>query len=276
MDINPIQQEELEMLLNDIFSRYGYDFSEYSRASLLRRLQRLFTVDKFPSFADFRHRLQRDPHYFRRFVEEITVNVTEMLRDPSFYRTLRTSILPVLATHPFIRIWHAGCSTGEEVYSMAILLKEAGLLHKSLLYGTDINPQVIEKARKGIFPVSQMQKYSENYIQSGGLRDFSSYYTANYHLAKFDSTLAGKMIFSTHNLVSDFSFNEFQLILCRNTLIYFDQELQARVFRLFDNSLENFGYLALGAKESIRFSSIANRYRQVGNEKIWRKIHDAG
>ena len=275
METEVIQYAELEILLNDLFTRYGYDFTEYSKASLQRRIQRLFTMDKFPSFAEFRYRLGTDSQYFRRFVEEITVNVTEMLRDPSFYRTLRTTILPVLATYPFIRIWHAGCSTGEEVYSMAILLKEAGLLHKALLYGTDINPQVIDKARKGIFPVSQMQKYSENYIQSGGVRDFSSYYTANYHLAKFDSALTAKMIFSTHNLVSDFSFNEFQLILCRNTLIYFERDLQSKVFRLFDYSLENFGYLALGSKESLRFSSIADRYRQVGKEKIWRKVHDA-
>lgn len=273
---NPIQYEELDLLLNDLFTRYGYDFTEYSKASLHRRVQRLFTLDNFPSFAEFRYRLQNDSHYFRRFVEEITVNVTEMLRDPGFYRTLRTTILPILATYPFIRIWHAGCSTGEEVYSMAILLKEAGLLHKALLYGTDINPLVIEKARKGIFPVSQMQKYSENYIQSGGVQDFSSYYTANYHLAKFDSSLAGKMIFSTHNLVSDSSFNEFQLILCRNVLIYFERELQAKVFKLFDYSLENFGYLALGSKESLRFSPIADRYRQVGREKIWRKVNEAG
>jgi chemotaxis protein methyltransferase CheR len=271
-----IQYREVDLLLSDLFSKYGYDFTEYSKASLLRRIQRLCALDKFPSFAEFRYRLQTDPHYFRRFVEEITVNVTEMLRDPSFYRTLRNTILPVLATHPFIRIWHAGCSTGEEVYSMAILLREAGVLDKSLLYGTDINPLVIEKARKGIFPVSQMQKYSENYIQSGGVRDFSSYYTANYHLAKFDSSLTTKMIFSTHNLVSDFSFNEFQLILCRNTLIYFERDLQAKVLRLFDYSLENFGYLALGSKESIRFSNIAGRYRQVGKEKIWRKIHETG
>jgi chemotaxis protein methyltransferase CheR len=266
----------MELLLNDLFTRYGYDFTEYSKASLQRRIQRLFSLDKFPSFAEFRHRLQHDPQYFRRFVEEVTVNVTEMLRDPSFYRTLRSTILPVLATYPFIRIWHAGCSTGEEVYSMAILLKEAGLLHKALLYGTDINPLVIERARKGIFPVSQMQKYSENYIQSGGIKDFSSYYTANYHLAKFDSSLTGKMIFSTHNLVSDFSFNEFQLILCRNVLIYFERGLQAKIFKLFDYSLENFGYLALGAKESLRFSPIAGRYKQVGKEKIWRKVHEAG
>lgn len=275
MELSPIQNEELEILLNDLFTRYGYDFAEYSRASLQRRVQRLFIVDKFPSFAEFRHRLRHDIQYFRRFVEEITVNVTEMLRDPSFYKALRTSILPILATYPFIRIWHAGCSTGEEVYSMAILLKEANLLHKSLLYGTDINPLVIEKARKGIFPVSQMQKYSENYIQSGGLKDFSSYYTANYQLAKFDSSLKEKMIFSTHNLVSDSSFNEFQLILCRNVLIYFERNLQSKVFELFDHSLENFGYLALGSKESLRFSHIGHRYKQIGKEKIWRKTHEA-
>jgi chemotaxis protein methyltransferase CheR len=271
-----IRYEEVDQLLNDLYRRYGYDFTEYSKASVLRRIRRLFALDKFPSFAEFSYRLQNDPPYFRRFVEEITVNVTEMLRDPSFYRTLRKKILPVLATYPFIRIWHAGCSTGEEVYSMAILLREAGILHKTLLYGTDINPLVIEKARKGIFPVSQMQKYSENYIQSGGVRDFSSYYTANYHLAKFDSSLTSKMIFSTHNLVSDFSFNEFQLILCRNTLIYFERDLQEKVLRLFDYSLDNFGYLALGTKESIRFSSIAGRYRQVEKEKIWRKTNETG
>jgi len=276
MEFNPIQYEELELLLSDIYKRYGYDFSEYSKASLQRRIYRLFTLDKFPSFAEFRYRLQTDAQYFRRFVEEITVNVTEMLRDPSFYRAIRTSILPVLATYPFIRIWHAGCATGEEVYSMAILLKEAGLLHKSLLYGTDINPLVIEKARKGIFPVSQMQKYSENYIQSGGVKDFSAYYTANYHLAKFDSSLAARMIFSTHNLVSDYSFNEFQLILCRNVLIYFERDLQSKVIQLFDCSLENFGFLALGSKESLRFSPIAGRYKQIGKEKIWRKTHEAG
>jgi chemotaxis protein methyltransferase CheR len=271
-----LQSEEVQLLLNDIYTQYGYDFTEYSKASLQRRIQRLFALDFFPSFAEFRYRLQNDGPYFRRFVEEITVNVTEMLRDPSFYRTIRTTILPVLSTYPFIRIWHAGCSTGEEVYSMAILLKEADLLHKSLLYGTDINPQVIERARKGIFPVSQMQKYSENYIQAGGLKDFSSYYTANYHLAKFDSALQGKMMFSTHNLVSDFSFNAFQLILCRNVLIYFERELQTKVFRLFDHSLENFGYLALGSKESLRFAPMAARYRQIGREKIWRKVDEQG
>jgi chemotaxis protein methyltransferase CheR len=274
LENNIIRNEELEILLNDLLRWYGYDFSDYSKASLQRRVQRVYTMDKFAGFGEFRHRLRQDSDYFRHFVEEITVNVTEMFRDPSFFSTLRHTVLPVLATYPFIRIWHAGCSTGEEVYSVAILLKEAGILHKSLLYGTDINPNVIEKARKGIFPVSQMQKYSENYIRAGGQKDFSTYYTANYHLAKFDSSLSAKMIFSTHNLVSDFSFNEFQLILCRNVLIYFERNLQAKIFTLFDTSLENVGFLALGSKESIRFSPLTTRYKQLENEKIWRKMHD--
>ncbi|TZF86513.1 protein-glutamate O-methyltransferase CheR (plasmid) [Pedobacter sp. BS3] len=267
-----IRDDEIDLLLNDIVETYGYDFIEYSRASLKRRINRLFTIDKFPSFAELRYRIKTDKEYLKRFVEEITVNVTEMFRDPHFYQELRNKILPALGTYPFIRIWHAGCSTGEEVYSMAILLKEANLLHKSLLYATDINPRVLEFARKALFPLSQMKQYSENYIRSGGKNDFSSYYSANYSLAKFNDELKAKIIFSTHNLVSDRSFNEFQLIVCRNVLIYFDRELQAKVFRLFDDSLEHLGYLALGAKETLRFSSIAPKYKQLGREKIWRKI----
>ncbi|RYD76586.1 MAG: protein-glutamate O-methyltransferase CheR, partial [Sphingobacteriales bacterium] len=177
-----------------------------------------------------------------------------------------------LGTYPFIRIWVAGCSTGEEAYSVAILLKELNLLHKSLIYATDINPSVLEKAKKGIFPLSYIKSYSENYVQSGGLKDFSSYYSANYSLAKFDETLNSKMIFSTHNLVSDHSFNEFQLVLCRNVLIYFDKDLQHKVFQLFDNSLEQLGYLALGSKESLDFWPKAKQYKRVKTEKIWRKL----
>nr|WP_242689094.1 protein-glutamate O-methyltransferase CheR [Pedobacter sp. SYSU D00535] len=259
-------------MLLDLLERHGYDFTDYSKASLKRRINRLFSLDRFPSFAEFRFRLKNDPTYIRRFIEQITVPVTEMFRDPNFYRALREEVLPTLGTYPFIRIWHAGCSTGEEVYSMAILLKEANLFHKSLLYATDINPEVLEKARKGIFPLSQMKQYSENYILSGGKNDFSSYYSAIYDHAKFDASLNSKMIFSTHNLVSDRSFNEFQLILCRNVLIYFDRDLQSRVFKLFDDSLDHLGFLALGSKETIRFSGIASKYKQVGGkEKIWRK-----
>lgn len=263
----------MELLLNEVMQQYGYDFLDYSPASLKRRINRLLAIDKFPSFAEFRHRLMTDPLYLQRFVEEVTVNVTEMFRDPGFYKVLREQVLPVLAEHPFIRIWHAGCSTGEEVYSMAILLEEANLMHKSLLYATDINPGVLEKVNKGIFPMMHMKQYSENYIESGGTKDFSQYYTAKYDWAKFDESLRRKMIISTHNLVSDRSFNEFQLIVCRNVLIYFDKVLQDRVLQLFDESLEQLGYLALGSKENLKFTAIGKKYKQVsGREKIWRKL----
>ena len=266
-----IKDFEVGVLLNDLLELYGYDFNNYSKASIKRRINRLFTLDKFPSFAEFRYRLRTDPKYVKRFVEQITVNVTEMFRDPSFYKALREQVLPHLGTYPFIRIWLAGCSTGEEAYSVAIVLKELNLLDKSLIYATDLNADVLDKAGKGIFPLSQMKQYSENYILSGGKNDFSSYYSANYNVAKFDDNLKSKMIFSTHNLVSDHSFNQFQLILCRNVLIYFDKDLQAKVFTLFDESLENLGFLALGTKETLRFSSIAPKFRQLAPEKIWRK-----
>ena len=267
-----ITDEQVETLISDVLEQYGYDFTGYSRASLKRRLLRLYALDKQVSFAEFRYKIGSDNIYFRRFVEQITVNVTEMFRDPSFYKALRYKVLPNLATYPFIRIWLAGCSTGEEAFSVAIVLKELNLLQKSLIYATDINPTVLEKAAQGMFPLAQMKQYSENYIASDGIKDFSSYYSANYSLAKFDADLRAKMIFSTHNLVSDHSFNEFQLILCRNVLIYFDRDLQFKVLRLFDNSLEKLGYLALGTKETIDFSPICKHYKRLETEKIWRKI----
>lgn len=267
-----LEENDIDLLLNDVMELYGYDFNQYSRASLSRRVNRLFSLDKFSSFNTFRYKVISDKDYFKRFIEEITVNVTEMFRDPFFYKLVREELLPQLATKPFIRIWHAGCSTGEEVYSMAILLQESNLLKKSLIYATDINPEVLEKAQSGIFPLSQLRQYSENYILSGGREDFSSYYLANYGSAKFINTLSERMIFSTHNLVSDGSFNEFHLIMCRNVFIYFDKALQQRVFNLFDASLEKLGYLALGSKETLKFSSISPKYKQIGKEKIWRKI----
>ncbi|RZK16497.1 MAG: protein-glutamate O-methyltransferase CheR [Flavobacterium sp.] len=266
-----INDDQVELLLSDVLEQYGYDFTGYSRASLKRRLLRLFGLDKQVSFAEFRYRINNDSVYFKRFVEQITVNVTEMFRDPAFYKALRTTVLPQFGTYPFIRIWLAGCSTGEEAYSMAIMLKELNLLSKSLIYATDINPVVLEKAGQAMFPLSQMKQYSENYIASGGTKDFSSYYSANYSLAKFNDELKSKIIFSTHNLVSDHSFNEFQLILCRNVLIYFDRGLQYNVLQLFDNSLEKLGYLALGTKETIDFSPITKKYKRLDSEKIWRK-----
>ncbi|GAB3566908.1 protein-glutamate O-methyltransferase CheR [Spirosoma luteolum] len=267
-----INEQELALLLTDLLDVHGYDFTHYSRASLTRRVNRLWSLDKFPSFAELRYRVRTDTDYLKRFVEGITVNVTEMFRDPLFYRMLRTDVLTMLQAKPFIRIWHAGCSTGEEVFSMAILLKEAGLLTRALLYATDLNTEVLEQARKGIFPLGPMKQYSENYLLSGGRADFSGYYTAQYGHVKFSDDLSERMVFSTHNLVSDRSFNEFDLILCRNVLIYFDKELQERVLNLFDSSLGPLGYLALGSKETLKFSSLQLTYKQLATEKIWRKI----
>lgn len=267
-----VKDEEVEFLIKDVHELYGYDFSQYSRASFKRRINRICLIDKFTSYAELRYTIVNDPEYFKRFVEEITVNVTEMFRDPSFFKALRENILPQLGTYPLIRIWVAGCSTGEEAYSIAILLKEANLYHKSLIYGTDINPSVLEKARVGVFPIQQMKLYTENYILSGGKKDFSDYYTANYDSVKFDKSLQEKLILSTHNLVSDSSFNSFQLIICRNVLIYFDKGLQERVFRLFDESLENLGFLALGSKETLRFSKLDQNFHQVDDQKIWKKV----
>lgn len=268
-----LKDEELDLLTGLLSEKYGYDFNNYARASLKRRVGRLMAIDRFPSFAELLHKVNHDAAYLPRMVQSLTVNVTEMFRDPSVFKTIRESVLPVLGTHPLIRIWHAGCSTGEEVYSMAILLEEANLLHRSLLYATDLNPTVIENIKKGIFPMSQMKVYSENYILSGGKKDFSRYYTAKYDWAKFDENLKSRMIVATHNLVSDRSFNEFQVIFCRNVLIYFDKTLQDHVLNLFDDSLEKLGFLVLGSKENLRFSSISKKYVQSDEkEKIWRKM----
>ena len=272
MEVGTINDEQVELLLSDMLEEYGYDFTGYSRASLKRRIIRLYGLDKALSFAEFRYKINNDSTYFKRFVEQITVNVTEMFRDPAFFKTLRDEVIPTLGTYPFIRIWLAGCSTGEEAYSISIILKELNLLHKSLIYATDLNPVVLEKAAQGLFGMSQMKQYSENYNLSGGTKDFSSYYTANYSLAKFNDELKSKIIFSTHNLVSDHSFNEFQLILCRNVLIYFDRDLQHKVLDLFDDSLEELGFLALGTKETVDFSRIAKNYKRLTGNKIWRKL----
>lgn len=266
-----IRDEELTELFQVIDQIYGYDFNGYAKASLKRRVNRLMIIDSIPSFAELIYRIKTDRNYFEHMVEELSVNVTEMFRDPHLYKKLR-EILPSLAVKPVIRIWHAGCATGEEVYSLAILLEELGLLKKSMLYATDINPTAIQHIPDGIFPLSKMKQYSENYIQSGGKEDFSGYYTAQYELVKFHERFSKKIIVSTHNLVSDRSFNEFQMIFCRNVLIYFDKPLQDKVLQLFDDSLEKLGLLVLGTKENIRFSSIYQKYVQIDKtEKIWRK-----
>jgi chemotaxis protein methyltransferase CheR len=266
-------EQHLQQFINEIFDSYGYDFGGYSHASFKRRLERIYQLDRFDNFQEFLYKVKNDQDYLTYVIEEITVNVTEMFRDPSFYKVLREEILPSLRSKPFIRIWHAGCSTGEEVYSMAVMLSEEGLLGKAIIYATDINQMVLESAKKGVFPLRLMKEYGENYRTAGGKRDFSEYYTANYGLAKFDESLSQKMVFSQHNLVSDRSFNEFDLILCRNVMIYFDKELQDRALGLFDDSLAKLGYLALGTKETLKFTTVQKSYEQLRKEKIWKKIN---
>jgi chemotaxis protein methyltransferase CheR len=267
-----LQDREIDILIEEIYKYHGYDFSGYAAASFCRRIERLYQMDRFEDFTSFLSKARSDELYFKHMIEEITVNVTEMFRDPSFYKILRTEILPALATKPFIRIWHAGCATGEEVFSVAILLKELNLLEKSLLYGTDLNPAVLEIAKKGVFPLRCIQQYAENYRIASGKSDFSEYYTANYGYAKFSNELISKMVFSQHNLIADGSFNEFDVILCRNVLIYFDKDFQRIALELFDQSLSTQGFLALGSKETLKFSSIQHRFRQFKKEKIWKKM----
>lgn len=268
-----LSEEEINLLLNDLIEVYGYDFTGYSKPMLQRRINRLFKLRSFSGFNAFRYLLITEPEYLGWFISELTVPVTEMFRDPSFFLTLRNEVLPALSNYPLIRIWNAGCSTGEEVYSVAILLKELNLLHKTLLYATDINPEVLKVAATGIFPLNGMRQYSENYVQSGGIKNFSDYYTAHYELVKFDDRLRKRIVFSTHNLAADTSFNQFQLIICRNVLIYFNQELQNHVFTLFDNSLESKGFLALGSKETLRFAAIYPYFERINSkEKVWRKF----
>jgi chemotaxis protein methyltransferase CheR len=266
-----LKEEDIRKVLDQLQEEFGYDFTNYSQASLCRRINRVCQLDALRSSDELQEYLRADRIYLKRFVEEITVNVTEMFRDPGFYFFLQQQVFPELAKKPFFRIWHAGCSTGEEVLSLAILLKEAGLLERSLRYATDLSPSVLEKARKGMVPLSQMKKYSENYRLAGGDGDFSSYYTAHYGQVIFQSDLLKKLVFSVHNLVSDRSFNEFDLIVCRNVLIYFNKDLQERVIRLFDESLVPGGFLALGSKETLRFSSLQFRYAALGEEKVWQR-----
>ncbi|GAB3526079.1 chemotaxis protein CheR [Pontibacter brevis] len=271
-DNEALFEQEVETLIKDIHTHYGYDFKGYARASVYRRIKRFLTHKNLGSLEELREALIRDSYFFENFLQEITVNVTEMFRDPSFFLSLRNNVLPILSTYPFIKIWDAGCSTGEELFSLAILLQEAGLLDRTKIYATDINQKVLKQAKEGIFSAANMAAYTAAYYASGGTQEFSCYYSSNYGSVKFDASLIKNVVFYPHNLATDSSFNEFHLILCRNVLIYFNSELQERVFKLFDESLVSLGYLALGKKETLAMSAISSSYNFVdkGN-RIYRK-----
>ena len=271
---NPeLEQIEIELLLEGIYQHYGFDFRSYAYASIRRRLWKRIEAEGLTTISGLQDQVLHNPPMMEKLLLDLSINVTSMFRDPGFYRVFREQVIPTLRTYPFIRIWHAGCATGEEVYSMAILLEEEGLYERSRIYATDINEVVLQKAKSGIFPLERMQEYTENYIAAGGKRAFSDYYTAKYGGALFSPALTKNVVFSQHNLVTDRSFSEFNVILCRNVLIYFDKTLQSRVLTLFYDSLAMFGILALGSKESLRFSPYEECYEQInGPEKIYRKV----
>jgi chemotaxis protein methyltransferase CheR len=265
-----IRSTDLNELLESIRFVYGYDFTEYAEASVVRRIEHFMKSNKVGSVQELGKILLRDENIFAHFVQEFTVNVTEMFRDPAFYKSLRENVLKRLATYPFIKIWIAGCSTGEEVYSIAILLKEEGLLDRSVIYATDINQKALQAAKEGVFHMDSMKSYTSNYQKAGGKSSFSDYYIAKYNSVLIDKSLKQNIVFSVHNLTIDKSFNEFQLILCRNVLIYFNQNLQNKVINLFYESLCPFGFLALGNKESLLFSDKRKEFDEVDRkEKIF-------
>ena len=267
------EEVEVDVLLEAVYRCYGFDFRQYARPSLRRRLWRRANLEGVATLSGLQERLLHDSSCMESLLLDLSINVTAMFRDPSFYRALRTTVVPLLRTYPFIRIWNAGCSTGEETHSLAIVLAEEGLLERTRIYATDINESVLLRAKEGVFPLEQMQAYTENYLAAGGTRAFSEYYTAGYEGARFDRSLTDGVVFSRHNLVSDGSFNEFHAIICRNVMIYFDAALQDRVHDLFHESLVRFGVLGLGQKESITFTSHGDDYKVLDpRDRIFRKV----
>ena len=268
-----LEEIELSLLLEGIFRNYGFDFREYAPASLRRRVWRRVHAEGLETISGLTEKLLHDSATMERLLLDLSINVTAMFRDPSFYVAFRRKVVPLLRTYPYTRIWVAGCSTGEEVYSLAILLQEEGVYERARIYATDINESVLDRARAGVFPLEKMQEYTQNYIRGGGTRAFSEYYVAAYDGAQFQRSLIENVVFAQHNLVSDRSFNEFHVIVCRNVMIYFDKSLQDHVHELFHDSLINFGILALGHKESIRFSPYEQRYEDLDeSEKLYRKV----
>jgi len=267
-----LTSEELEGLISWIHNIHGFSFDGYSRASLKRRGTRLLELRNI-SFYDLKALLINDLDFFEEFIIEVTVNVTEMFRDPLFFGTLKEKVFSYLASFQEIKIWSAGCSTGEEVYSLGVLLQQEGLYKRAFLYGTDINPKAIETARTGIYSLSSMKQYSENYSRIGIAGSLSDFYLAQYDAALIAGLLKKNTLFSVHNLVSDGVFNEFQMICCRNVLIYFNAELQQRVLQLFYDSLCPLGFLCLGAKEVLRGEEVSKKFRVIDKvQNIYQKI----
>jgi chemotaxis protein methyltransferase CheR len=264
---------ELRMLVEAVYLKYNYDFRDYTGASQKRRVLVAMREMECDTVSALQAKVLHEPNGFAQLLQYLTIPVTEMFRDPDYFMAIREQVAPLLSTYPSLKIWIAGCSTGEEVYSMAILLKEEGLLERSIIYATDINPESLEAARRGVFPLERMRLYTENYQKAGGKAAFSDYYTAAYGGALFDRELMENVTFADHSLATDSVFSETHFVSCRNVLIYFNRRLQDRVFGLFHESLCHRGFLGLGSKESIDFSSYAERFEPLARrERLFRKV----
>jgi chemotaxis protein methyltransferase CheR len=268
-----IAEMEVDLLLEAVRRVRGFDFRDYARASLRRRIANQMKAESVATVTALLDRVVHDPEAMDRFLLGLSVNVSAMFRDPAFFRAVREQVVPILRTYPFVRIWQAGCSMGEEVYSLAILLEEENLLARCRIYATDISESILARAREGIFPLDLMKKYTQNYQQAGGRSSFSEYYTAAYDHAIFRPSLRAQVVFAQHNLVTDGAFNEFNLVLCRNVMIYFNRQLQDRVHGLLYDSLAKFGILGLGAKETLALSPVADAYEELnGPQRLFRRL----
>jgi chemotaxis protein methyltransferase CheR len=273
MEENEIQEIEINLLLEGIFQRYGYDFRDYSRASIHRRATDFLETHNYKNFSEVSGKALRDRAFFYKLIQQFSIPVTEMFRDPFVFNSLREAVFPVLRTWPFFKIWHAGSATGEEAYSLAVLLYEAGLYQRSTIYATDINEAALKFAKTGIYPLDKMRKASKNYQQAGGQASLTDYFHAEYEGAIIDKKLRQRVTFANHNLATDAVFGDMQLIFCRNVLIYFNQDLQNRALKLFTDSLDYGGFLCLGTKETLMFSEVKQYYEIVDDKaKIYKKI----
>jgi len=265
-------EHEISLLLEAVYHKYGYDFRQYSKAHIRRRIISRMILSGFEDISQMQTKLLRDEIFASQLLQDLSITVTEMFRDPGFYKSMRENVIPVLKTYPFIKIWHAGCSTGEEVYSMAIILQEEGLYDRTTIYATDFNQQALNRAKEGIFSNKSMKEYAVNYHLSGGKDSFSLYYTSDSDNVIMNKSLKKNIVWANHNLVTDSVFAEVHLVLCRNVLIYFDGSLQNKVQHLFYNSLINGGILCLGSKEGLRFTDIFESYNEMDKkQRIFKK-----
>ena len=268
-----LEKIEIQLFLEGLYAWCGYDFRNYAYNSIKRRIWHRVHAEKVTSITCLLDKVLHDPACLQRMIADFSINVTEMFRDPLFFIDFREKVVPLLRTYPSIRIWHAGCSTGEEVYSMAILLHEEGLYEKTKIYATDMNTNVLKTAKSGLFPIKNMRKYTNNYLQAGGKKAFSDYYSVTNMGVEFHPFLTKNVVFAQHNLATDRSFNEFHVILCRNVLIYFNKSLQKKVHELFYESLGRFGILGLGDKETLYYTDIADCYEEIsGKHNLYKKI----